>query len=81
MTESEITVYGTIWCPDVRRTRQFLDQHGIAYKWIDIDKDPQARAFVERVNNGYRSVPTIVFADESTLTEPSTSELRQKLGL
>ena len=81
MTEPEITVYGTSWCPDVLRTRQFLDQHGIAYNWVDIDKNPEARAFVEKVNNGYRSVPTIVFADESTLTEPSASELRQKLGL
>ena len=34
---------------------------GIEYEWIDISSDAEAAAFVERVNNGYRSVPTIVF--------------------
>jgi hypothetical protein len=31
------------------------------------------------INNGNASVPTLVFPDGSTLTEPSTAVLRQKL--
>ena len=81
MSETGLTVYGTSWCPDVRRTRQFLDQNEIAYDFIDIDRDAEAATFVEKTNNGYRSVPTILFPDGSTLTEPSTRELRRKFGL
>lgn len=79
--DNEIIVYGTTWCYDTFRTKKFLDKNHITYKWIDIDKDPEARKFVEQTNNGMRSVPTILFPDGSTLVEPSDDELAVKLGL
>jgi mycoredoxin len=78
---SEIIMYGTTWCGDTRRARRFLDQNNIQYKWIDIDQDLEARKFVEEVNHGFRSVPTIIFPDGSMLVEPATSKLAEKLGL
>ena len=79
--EKKIVVYGTSWCGDSRRARRLLDEHQIVYEWIDIDQNMEARKFVEQVNHGFRSVPTIIFPDGSRLTEPSTSELMAKLGL
>lgn len=81
MSNQLIKVYGTSWCGDTRRVRTFLEAHNIAYEWIDIDTDPEAAKFVQEVNNGYRSVPTLLFADGSTLTEPSTSDLMKKLEI
>ena len=78
---TEIIMYGTTWCGDTRRARRFMDEHNIQFKWIDIDQDPQARKFVEEVNHGFRSVPTIIFPDGSMLVEPSTSMLAEKLGI
>lgn len=77
----EIIMYGTVWCGDTRRARRFLDANNIQYKWIDIDVDMQARKYVETVNRGYRSVPTIIFPDGSILVEPSNSQLAEKLGI
>jgi glutaredoxin len=77
----EIILYGTVWCGDTRRARSFFDQNKIPYKWIDIDVDLQARKYVESINRGYRSVPTIVFPDGSILVEPSTSQLAAKMGI
>jgi glutaredoxin len=48
---------------------------------VDIEQDPEARAYVERVNGGKRIVPTIVFGAGSILVEPSNAELAAKLGL
>lgn len=76
-----IVVYGTSWCGDSRRARRVMDENQIAYTWVDIDKDLEARKYVESVNRGYRSVPTIVFPDGSMLVEPNTSELKTKLGV
>ena len=78
---TEIIMYGTTWCGDTRRARRFMDEHNIQFKWIDIDQDPQARKFVEEVNHGFRSVPTIIFPDGSMLVEPSTNQLAEKLGI
>jgi mycoredoxin len=58
-----------------------FDQHHIPYCWIDIDKDEKAAKYVESLNHGNRSVPTIVWPDGSSLTEPSTNDLAKKLGI
>lgn len=80
MAEDVLTVYATAWCGDCRRARRFLDEHRVAYRWIDIDHDPAAEALVRKVNRGNRSVPTLVFPDGSTLVEPGNPELARRLG-
>jgi len=78
---SKIIVYGTQWCGDTLRARRILDTNHIVYEWVDIDQNPEAAALVQKMNRGYRSVPTIIFADGSTLTEPASDTLLKKLGL
>ena len=78
---AEITLYGNSWCGGSRRARLLFDQHHIPYHWIDIDKDEKAAKYVESLNHGNRSVPTIVWPDGSSLTEPSSDELAKKLGI
>lgn len=81
MGDKTIQIYGTDWCGDCRRARQFFDRHKIPYQWIDIDKDKTAEQFVIHTNKGMRSVPTILFQDGSILVEPSTKKLADKLGV
>ena len=81
MTEADITVYGAHWCPDCRRSKQFLGEHQIPYNWVDIEQDQEAEQFVIEKNDGKRIIPTITFADGSFLVEPSNAELAAKLGL
>lgn len=78
---AEIKVYGAPWCPDCRRSKQFLGEQRIPYDWIDIDQQPEAAALVREKNDGKQIIPTIVFPDGSFLAEPSNSELAQRLGL
>lgn len=77
----KIIIYGTTWCGDSRRARRFFDENNIEYDWIDIDVDRDAGKLIEQINGGFRSVPTIIFPDGSTLTEPSTFQLRTKFNL
>ena len=78
---SEIKMYGTNECPDCRRSKLFLEENGVGYDWVDIDQEPGAAELVVRVNDGQRSVPTIIFPDGSLLVEPTNKELAEKLGL
>jgi thioredoxin reductase (NADPH) len=79
--DSPLIVYGATWCPDCRRAKQFLASHRIAYKWIDLETQPDQVAEVESRNGGKRIIPTVVFPDGSFLTEPSNDELADKIGL
>lgn len=78
---AEITVYGAPWCPDCKRSKQFLAQHRVDFKWVDIDQDQAGLQLVERLQQGGRTIPTIVFGEGDFLLEPSDEELAQKLGL
>ncbi|MBI3760842.1 MAG: FAD-dependent oxidoreductase, partial [Chloroflexi bacterium] len=78
---SQITVYSTVWCPDCKRAKQFFGEQRVPYVNIDIEQDADAMAFVEKVNHGMRSIPTIVFPDGSILVEPSNAQLAEKLGM
>ena len=78
---SDITVYGAGWCPDCRRAKKFFAEHRVAYDFVDIDADKDGLAFVEKLQNGGRTIPTIVFGDGSNLIEPGNDELARKLGL
>lgn len=80
-TGNKIKVYGTSWCGDSRRAKMFFETNHIDFEWIDIDTDHAAGKFVESVNNGYRSVPTILFPDGTLLVEPSIIELQRKLNI
>jgi mycoredoxin len=76
-----IVLFGTTWCGQSRRTRLFFEQRDIEFDYVNIDQDPEAAQLVQEINHGYRSVPTILFPDGSTLTEPSIWQLEEKLGL
>ena len=76
-----IVVYGTTWCPDCKAAKQFFGEQRIPYENVDIEHDAEAMAYVEQVNNGMRSIPTIVFPDGSIMIEPTTAQLAEKLGL
>ena len=81
MSHTKITMYGTTWCGDCKRAKQFFGEQRVHYDFIDVDADSDAMAYVEQVNNGKQSIPVIVFEDGSTLTEPTNAELAEKLGL
>ena len=76
-----ITIYGTSWCGGSRRARLLFDRNNISYTWIDIDLDDNAAKFIESLNRGFRSVPTIVWPDGSLLVEPSDDQIAKKLGI
>lgn len=78
---SEIIVYSTVWCPDCKRAKQFFGEQRIAYTNVDIEQDKKAMSFVEKINNGMRIIPTIIFPDGEILVEPSNAQLAAKLGL
>lgn len=81
MQNPDITLYGTLWCSDCKRSKKFLGEQRIHYNFVDVDADKEGLAVVERVNNGTHSIPTIVFGDGSVLVEPSNAQLAAKLGL
>mgnify|MGYP006267500505 CR=1 FL=1 len=74
-------MYSTVWCGYCQRLKAQLAREGIAFDEVDIEADPQAAAFVESVNGGNQTVPTVVFDDGTAMTNPSIAQVKAQLGL
>ena len=81
MTEPKVTVYGAYWCPDCRRSKKFLGEQFIPYRWVDIEQDKDGEAYVLQRNDGKRIIPLVLFEDDTFLVEPTNAQLAKKLGL
>lgn len=77
---SELTIYSTSWCGYCHRLMSQLDREGIAYTSINIEQDPEAAAFVEGVNGGNQTVPTVKFPNGNVLTNPSAAQVKAELA-
>lgn len=80
LTPSQIVMYATEYCPDCVRAKKFFEAHNIPYMRVGLEGNADATEFVVQVNNGYRSVPTIIFPDGSVLVEPAWDELKAKFS-
>ncbi len=72
MSHKQLVVYiRSNYCPDVRRTREFLAQHAIPHRLIDATNDREAQQRVVGWT-GYLSFPTLVVTngDEIEPLEP-----------
>lgn len=77
--QDTIIVYGHPTCPNIGPVKGLLTQSKVKFEYIDIHQNSIAAARVRAINNGNESVPTLVFPDGSTLTEPTVGELQSKL--
>jgi mycoredoxin len=79
-SDASFTMYTTTWCGYCSRLKTALKAEGIPYTEVDIERDPAAAEFVMSVNRGNQTVPTVKFADGSTMTNPSARDVKKKLG-
>ena len=75
-----LRVAGTLWSPQSHEVKDFLARHQVAYQWLDVDKDPKARALVEAQQSGEMRLPVVFFPDGSMLVDPQIRELAEKTG-
>ncbi len=76
---SAFTMYTTGWCGFCARLKSQLKREGIDYTEIDIEAQPDAADVVTAVNHGNRTVPTVVFADGTSMTNPPATQVEAKI--
>lgn len=77
---STFTMYSTPWCGYCHRLKGQLKREGITFDEVDIQQQPEAALIVEKANNGNQTVPTLVFADGTALTNPSLAQIKAQLA-
>jgi len=75
-----IRVAGTLWSASSHNVKDFLARSQIPYQWLDIERDSEARALVDKSGDHPR-LPMVFFPDGSTLADPDLRTLADKVGM
>ena len=75
-----LTMYTTQWCGFCKRLKAQLGRAGVEVSEVDIERDQAAAEFVMSVNGGNQTVPTLLFADGSTMVNPSAAQVQARLA-
>jgi thioredoxin reductase (NADPH) len=85
-----IRVIGLRWSPKSHETRNFLARNGIPFQWLDAESDKEATKLVNFAvtpspntanATGSHHLPLVLFTDGSHLSEPTNSQIAEKIGL
>ena len=74
-----VTMYTTTWCGYCFRLKKLMQREEIPFAEVDIEADASAAEIVMSANGGNRTVPTLVFADGTALTNPSIEQVKAQL--
>ena len=77
---AHVTMYTTSWCGYCVRLKKMMQREGIEFAEVNIETDDSAADLVMKANGGNRTVPTLVFADGTALTNPSIDQVRSQLA-
>jgi mycoredoxin len=77
---AQVTMYTTTWCGYCFRLKSQLERAGVAYDEVDIERQDGAAQVVASLNGGNQTVPTLVFADGSAMTNPSAKQVQERLA-
>jgi mycoredoxin len=76
---TDVTMYTTTWCGYCVRLKKLMQMEGIGFAEVDIETDAAAADLVANANGGNRTVPTLIFADGTALTNPSIDQVKAQL--
>jgi len=79
-SRGSVTMFTTPWCGFCVRLKRQLTDADISFTEVDIEQTPDAAVFVESRNDGNQTVPTVVFPDGSTATNPSLADVTSRLA-
>jgi len=75
-----ITMFTTNWCGYCTRLKSQLDKAGVGYTEVNVEEVDGTSELVMSLNGGNRTVPTVLFPDGSSATNPSLAQVQAKLA-
>ena len=76
-----LRVIGPRWSLKDHQVRDFLSRNQVPYVWLDPEQNDEALQLLARYKLDEHKLPAVLFADGSSLAQPSQTELAAKIGL
>jgi len=78
-----VRVVGHRWSPECHAIKDFMARNRVPYQWVDVeakDRDDATRQLLDALGDT-DCLPMVVFADGACHTQPSITQVAEKLGL
>ena len=75
-----VLMFTTTWCGYCKNLKSQMDRAGVSYSEVNIEEVEGTAEIVALVNGGNQTVPTLVFPDGSTATNPSLALVLSRIG-
>ncbi len=75
-----LRLIGHQWAPRSHAIKEFLASNLIPYRWLDVARDPDARALLDAAGVGAEELPALFFEDGSVLRDPEPRQVAERLG-
>jgi len=76
-----IRVAGHSSSPASFAVKDFLAANQVPYQWLDMENDATVRELLSGAGGGAARLPVVFFPDGTTLVQPTTRQLAEKLGM
>jgi thioredoxin reductase (NADPH) len=78
---ADLRLIGHRWSRPSTTIREFLARNLVPFRWVDIERDPEAAELLDLAGLDATRLPVLVLDDGSTMVEPSPAELADRIGL
>jgi thioredoxin reductase (NADPH) len=76
-----LRLVGHQWSPRSHAIKDFLASNLVPYRWLDVERDPEARTLLDAAGVGVHELPALFFEDGSpVLRNPETRQVAERLG-
>jgi thioredoxin reductase (NADPH) len=76
----DVAMIGSQFSPSTLRLREFLTRNGHPYKYFDVEHDPDAQAFLDKLGVRVDEMPVLICRGELVLRNPTLEEVADCLG-
>jgi thioredoxin reductase (NADPH) len=81
LTSEDIRLVGSMESARCHDVKDFLQCNGIPFRWLDIDKNREAKTLLRTATLSNQNLPVLFFPNGEVLVQPSQQEVAGKVGL
>jgi len=75
-----LRLVGHQWATRSHEIKDFLASNLVPYRWLDAERDPDARALLDAAGIGADALPALFLEDGSVLSNPEPRQVAERLG-
>jgi thioredoxin reductase (NADPH) len=79
--DGEIRIVGHRWSPEAHELKAFLARSRVGYRWLDVERDPEAGKYLGETRVRKDTLPIIILPDGTRLVRPAVRDLAERIGL